>query len=153
MLYHLTGPRPTSMARTYVVGSFAPCPGYDPLILALYGESAPPGEAIDLEAYMTAKERKAARGADKDEAGEAGEAAPPDEEPAPDAATLTTGERIIAALPPDGMTEAELLAALNNDGGREVRRGTLRTTISNLRNHGQLARPDGTGHVIPVPGD
>jgi hypothetical protein len=151
MLYHLTGPRPTSMARTFVVGSVAPCPGHDPLILTLYGPGEPPGEAIDLQAYMTAKERKAARGSDKDS--DDGEAAPPaDEEPAADTAS-TTGERILAALPPDGMTEVELRAALNADGGREVLRGTLRTTISNLRKQGLLARPDGTGRVIPAPGD
>ncbi|MEU1895754.1 AAA family ATPase [Streptomyces pristinaespiralis] len=146
MLYHLTGARPTSMARTYVVGSVAPCTGHDPLILALYGDSSPPGQAIDLEAYMTSEERGSADGEDD------GAGAPPNK-PTPDVASMTTADRILEALPPDGMTEAELLAALNDDGGREVRRGTVRTTISNLRNHGQLARPDGTGRVIPVPGD
>jgi hypothetical protein len=152
MLYHLTGPRPTSMARTFVVGSVAPCPGHDPLILSLYGTGAPPGEAIDLEAYMTPKERKAARGgnAGGDEGDDSDdEAAPLDEEPALDAASMTTGERILVALPMEGMTEAELMAALNADGGREIRRGTLRTTISNLRGQGLLARPDGTGRLIP----
>ncbi|MFK4600527.1 DNA/RNA helicase domain-containing protein [Streptomyces pristinaespiralis] len=144
MLYHLTGARPTSMARTYVVGSFAPCTGHDLLILALYGNGAPPGETIDLEAYMTTEER----GVGEDDA-----AAPRAEERAPDVASMTTADRILAALPPDGMTEAELLAALNEDGGREVRRGTVRTTLSNLRNHGRLARSDGTGRIIPVPGD
>jgi hypothetical protein len=143
MLYHLTGSRPTSMARTYVVGSFAPCTGYDPLILALYGNGAPPGETIDLEAHMTAEER----GGGVDDT-----AAAPRAEPTPEVGSMTTADRILAALPPDGMTETELLATLNDDGGREVRRGTLRTTISNLRNHGQLARPDGTGRVTPAPG-
>ncbi|PJE97147.1 transfer protein [Streptomyces carminius] len=147
MLYHLTGPRPTSMARTYVVGSVAPCTGYDPLILDLYGDGAPPGKAIDLEAYMTAKEYEAAQGGDQEE----GEVGPPHAVPTPDAASMTTAQRILAVLPADGMTEMELLATLNDDGGREVRRGTLRTTISNLRNRGQLARPDGTARIIPTP--
>ncbi|MFI8944786.1 transfer protein [Streptomyces syringium] len=159
MLYHLTGPRPTSMARTYTVGSIAPCRGHDPLILALYGDSAPPGEAIDLMAYVTEKEIQALHDADAaadaadadDGGGGGGAAAPPREAPQPDVTAMTTAQRILAALPPGGMTEAELLAALNDDGGREVRRGTLRTTISNLRNQGQLARPDGTGRVTPTP--
>jgi len=159
MLYHLTGPRPTSMARSYVVGSIAPCPGYDPLILALYGDGEPPGEAIDLEAHMTAKERKAARGGgksgksgdqDDDETDEDGES---DEAPAPDVTSMTTAQRILALLPADGMAEVDLLAALNDDGGREVRRGTLRTTISNLRGQGRLARPDGSTRVVPAPTD
>jgi len=146
MLYHLTGPRPTSMARTFVVGSIAPCPGYDPLILDLYGDQPPPGEPIDLQAYMTAKERKAAHGSDQADA-ETGEEADPD------VTSMTTAQRILAVLPADGMSEVDLLAALNADGGREVRRGTLRTTISTLRGQGHLARPDGTTRVVPVPTD
>jgi hypothetical protein len=149
MLYHLTGIRPTSMARTYVVGSVEPCTGYDPVILDLYGGYAPPGEAIDLEEHMTAKERQAAGGGDEE--GAAG--AEPGPEPEPDTATLSTAQRILAALPADGLAEVDLLAALNADGGREVRRGSLRTTISTMRGKGQLARPDSTGLIVPSPPD
>lgn len=147
MLYHLTGPRPTSMARTFVVGSVAPCPGYDPLILGLYGESTPPGEAIDLMAYVTEKELKALR--DAPDGGGTVPAAPA-EAPEPEVTAMTTAQRILAVLPTDGMTEPELMAALNDDGGREVRRGTLRTTISSMRSDNLLARPDGTARVVPV---
>ncbi|MGW3200094.1 DNA/RNA helicase domain-containing protein [Streptomyces sp. NPDC001118] len=147
MLYHLTGPRPTSMARTFVVGSVAPCPGHDPLILALYGDHPPPGGAIDLFAYVTEKELKALRDAPDGGA----DLAVPVEAPAPDTAPVSTADRILAVLPADGLTEVELMAALNEDGGREVRRGTLRTTISTLRKAGRLARPDGGNRIIPAP--
>ncbi|MFI5621494.1 transfer protein [Streptomyces sp. NPDC051567] len=153
MLYHLTGRRPTSMARTYLVGSIAACTGYDPLILALYGGKTPPGTPIDLDAYMTAKERAAGRQVG---AGGAPATAPAvDEltmvEPEFDAATMSTAQRILAALPPAGMTELELLAVLDADGGRVVRRGTLRTTVSTMRGQGDLARPDGTARIVPAP--
>ncbi|MEU1216638.1 DNA/RNA helicase domain-containing protein [Streptomyces sp. NPDC005790] len=151
MLYHLTGIRPTSMARTYVVGSVEPCTGYDPVILALYGDQKPPGEPIDLEAHMTAKERKAAGGAEGEGGG--GPDGPPSTEPEPDTATMSTAQRILAALPADGLTEVDLLAALNGDGGREVRRGSLRTTISGMRGKGEIARPDSTGLIVPIPAD
>ncbi|MFE7431179.1 DNA/RNA helicase domain-containing protein [Streptomyces sp. NPDC057545] len=152
MLYHLTSRRPTSMARTYVVGSVAPCTGYDPLILDLYGPQAPPGEPIDLEAYMTAKERKAASG----EGGSGGGASTsPIEapEPEPDTATMSTAQRILATLPPAGLTVTDLLAALAEDGGRVVRRGSVLTTVSTLRSDGLIARPDSTGLIVPIPQD
>lgn len=150
MLYHLTSRRPTSMARTYVVGSVAPCIGYDPLILDLYGDQAPPGEPIDLEAYMTAKERKAASGE-----GGSGASTPTVEapEPEPDTAAMSTAQRILAVLPPAGLTVVDLLAALAADGGRVVRRGSVLTTVSTLRNEGLIARPDSTGLIVPIPQD
>ncbi|MFJ2589733.1 transfer protein [Streptomyces sp. NPDC087538] len=152
MLYHLTGIRPTSMARTYIVGSVEPCTGYDPVILDLYGDQPPPGEAIDLEAYMTAKERKAASG----EGGGGGStSASPAEafEPEPDTVTMSTAQRILAVLPPAGLAVADVLAALAKDGGRTVRRGSVLTTVSTLRNEGLIARPDGTGLIVPIPAD
>ncbi|MFF9483000.1 DNA/RNA helicase domain-containing protein [Streptomyces sp. NPDC014733] len=151
MLYHLTSRRPTSMARTYVVGSVEPCVGYDPVILALYGDQPPPGDAIDLEAYMTAKERKAAARKTSDSASVP--SAPPVGADETTPATMTTAQRILAALPPDGMTVVELQEALADDGGRPVRRGTFNTTISTMRDRGQLARPDGTQRIIPTPAD
>ncbi|WP_405392990.1 transfer protein [Streptomyces sp. NBC_01102] len=151
MLYHLTGVRPTSMARTYVIGSVAPCTGHDPVVLALYGDHAPPGEPIDLEAYMTAKERQAAGGGDGEDDDDTDES--PSPEPEPDTASMSTAQRILAALPAGGLAEVDLLAALNADGGREVRRGSLRTTISGLRGKGEIARPDSTGLIVPIPAD
>lgn len=151
MLYHLTGIRPTSMARTYVVGSVAPTPGFDPVILALYGDHAPPGQAIDLEAHMTAKERKAAS-----EGGPAG-AAPtvptPEPEPEPDISRMSTAQRILAALPADGLAEVDLMAVLEADGGRRVARASVRTNISTLRAKGLIARPDETKLIVPTPAD
>ncbi|MEW1926374.1 DNA/RNA helicase domain-containing protein [Streptomyces sp. NPDC088360] len=157
MLYHLTGSRPTSMARTYVVGSIAPCPGYDPLILDLYGDQPPPGEAINLMAYVTDKEIKALADSDDGEGptGPAGSAAAASAaaEPGPSTAPKSLAQRILAVLPPEGMTAPDLMVALDADGHstRSVRRGTLNTTISTMRNDGKLARPDGTGLVRPAP--
>lgn len=150
MLYHLTGIRPTSMARTYVVGSVAPCTGYDPVILDLYGSQTPPGETIDLEEHMTAKELKAAG---ETENGDADTAGTPSPDPEPDTATMSTAQRILAALPADGLAGVDLLAALNADGGRPVRLGSMRTTISGMRGKGQLARPDSTGLIVPALAD
>ncbi|MGO1900578.1 MAG: hypothetical protein ACTH0H_05805 [Brachybacterium sp.] len=150
MLYHLTGIRPTSMARTYVVGSVAPCTGYDPVILDLYGSPAPPGETIDLEEHMTAKELKAAGETGNGDADTAGTPSP---DPEPDTATMSTAQRILAALPAAGLAGVDLLAALNADGGRPVRLGSMRTTISGMRGKGQLARPDSTGLIVPALAD
>ncbi|MEW2312412.1 DNA/RNA helicase domain-containing protein [Streptomyces sp. NPDC006864] len=149
MLYHLTGIRPTSMARTFVVGSVAPTPGFDPLILALYGDHAPPGQAIDLEEHMSAKERQVAS-----EGGQASTvAAAPAPETEPDTSRMSTAERILAALPADGLAEVDLMAVLEADGGRRVARASVRTNISTLRKKGQIARPDSTGLIVPVPAD
>ncbi|MGW6588422.1 DNA/RNA helicase domain-containing protein [Streptomyces globisporus] len=147
MLYHLTGIRPTSMARTFMVGSVAPTPGFDPLILALYGDHAPPGQAINLEEYVSAKEQEAASEGDQ-EGTVSGMPAP-----APDASRRSTAERILAVLPAGGLVEVDLMAALEADGGRRVARGSVRTNISTLRNKGKLARPDGTGLIVPVLAD
>ncbi|MER6318916.1 DNA/RNA helicase domain-containing protein, partial [Streptomyces sp. NPDC001581] len=149
MLYHLTGIRPTSMARTYVVGNIEPCKGFDPVILDLYGDHAPPGETIDLEAHMTAKERQTAGGGPEEGTVGAG----PEPEPEPDTATMSTAQRILAVLPADGLAIVDLVAALNADRGRQVRRGSVLTTVSSMRAKGQLARPDGTQLIVPIPAD
>ncbi|MFI8888263.1 DNA/RNA helicase domain-containing protein [Streptomyces sp. NPDC053813] len=155
MLYHLTGPRPMSMARTFVVGSVAPTAGFDPLILDLYGSEIPPGEAIDLMAYVTDKELKALADSDDGEgpSSPAHPAGPAAETPEPSAAPKSTAQRILAILPPEGMTAPDLMAALDADGHstRPVRRGTLNTTLSAMRKDGRLPRPDGTGLVRPNP--
>ena len=62
----------------------------------------------------------------------------------------TNGQRILAALDDGPLSEADLLDALDNDGGKAVKRGSIRTTISNLRRDGQLAPPDATG-LISLP--
>lgn len=155
MLYHLTGPRPMSMARTFAVGSVAPTTGFDPQILDLYGPGTPPGEAIDLMAYVTAKELKALADSDDGEGptGPAGPAAAAAAEPEPSTAPKSLAQRILAILPPEGMTAPDLTAALDADGhsNRPVRRGTLGTTLSAMRKDGKLARPDGTNLIRPNP--
>ncbi|MDT0412746.1 MULTISPECIES: DNA/RNA helicase domain-containing protein [Streptomyces] len=158
MLYHLTGGRPASMARTYMVGSTAPTPGFDPVILDLYGPTAPPGEPIDLARYVTVKEAEKGM---RPRAGALPTTAPtlPDPDPAEAPQTPqgppTIARRILALLPPDGMSVPDLLEALNADGRgtRPVRRGTLLTTLSTMRDRGQVARPDETGLVRPLPAD
>lgn len=159
MLYHLTGTRPTSMARTYVVGSFEPCESYDPKILALYGDGPPLGEPIDLWAQVTDKEIEAVRNSpDKGSGAGPGEAPATITETTPDTKTMTVPQRILALLPAEGMTEAELQAALDGDGGRVVRRGTLRTNLSKMRKADPnkpddpplLAPADGSARIVPL---
>ncbi|MFI8365241.1 transfer protein [Streptomyces sp. NPDC085612] len=156
MLYHLTSVRPTSMARTHVVGSVEPCTGYDPVILDLYGPGTPPGEPIDLMRYVTEQELKALADSD-DGQGLAGPAAAgaAAATAAPPAAPRSLAERILAILPPEGMTAPDLMVALDADGcsTKPVRRGTLNTTLSTMRSQGKLPRPDGTGRIVPLPAD
>lgn len=159
MLYHLTGARPTSMARTFVVGSVAPCTGYDPIILDLYGPAAPPGEPIELELHLTAKEIEVGlipEGGIGNTRPATTPHQPPggtQDAPAAPAGPVSTAQRILALLPAEGMSEADLLAAVNADGGRQIKPGTVRTTVSNLRAEGKIARPDGSGLIIPVPAE
>lgn len=158
MLYHLTGGRPASMARTFMVGSAAPTSGFDPVILDLYGPDAPPGDPIDLARYVTDKE------AEKGMLPGAGAMPPsaptlpdPEQDQVPEGpqGPPTIARRVLALLPPDGMSVPDLLDALNADGlgSRPVRRGTLHTTLNTMRERGQIARPDDSGLARPLPAD
>ncbi|WP_431771931.1 DNA/RNA helicase domain-containing protein [Streptomyces cucumeris] len=135
MCYHLTSARPTSMARFYLVGSITPCRGHDPVIVALYGDSSPPGKPLDLD-DAPVLEALAPGGAPAPPAAPATSAAMP---PGP----VTLADRITAALAGGPLTEADLMAAVNADGHKTIKRGSLRTRISDLRRDGVIGPPDG----------
>ncbi|GGP84060.1 DNA/RNA helicase domain-containing protein [Streptomyces calvus] len=150
MCYHLTSHRPSSMARFFLVGSLKPHKGHDPAIRALYGSEPPPGEPLRL-IFPPPKEGKAGSGgADPDDAGlEYAEGDEPELEAMP-AMPKTNAQRILAALEDGPLSEADLFDALGNDGGKDVKPGSIRTTISNLRREGQLAPKDASG-LISLP--
>ncbi|MEU5274191.1 DNA/RNA helicase domain-containing protein [Streptomyces hygroscopicus] len=136
MCYHLTSARPTSMARFFLVGSIAPCRGHDPLILALYGDGPPPGEPLDLDDTPDeAASEGALAGSGRPSVPATVEAMPP--------GPVTLADRITAALSRGPLTEADLLAAVNADGHKQIKRGSLRTRISDLRRDGVIGPPDG----------
>lgn len=144
MCYHLTSARPTSMARFFLVGSLAPHTGYDPVIRKLYGPAAPPGAPLTL-IFPPPKEKKGngGRKASEDNFEDYGSEA---DEPLPPAPKTIAG-RIETVLADGPLSEVDLLAALNEDGGKDVKRGSMRTTISNLRRDGKITPPDSSGLI------
>ncbi|KMS74221.1 transfer protein [Streptomyces viridochromogenes] len=144
MCYHLTSARPTSMARFFLVGSLAPHDGFDPEIRKLYGSSPPPGKPLTL-LFPPPKEG----GADSVDGLEYGVDEDPELEELPET-PKTNADRILAALDDGPLSEQDLLAALDDDGGKEVKRGSIRTTISNLRRDGKIAPKDASGLITPL---
>ncbi|BCL18244.1 hypothetical protein ACPCBX_06180 [Streptomyces tuirus] len=51
----------------------------------------------------------------------------------------TNADKILDALADGPASETDLLAALDEDGGKDVKRRSVRTTISNLRRKGKIA--------------
>ncbi|MGA5564298.1 DNA/RNA helicase domain-containing protein [Streptomyces platensis] len=143
MCYHLTSARPTSMARVFLVGSLAPHTGYDPVIRKLYGPALPPGEPLTL-IFPPPKE-----GTDGKAAGDGDDLEHGESESLP-AMPRSLKERIVAALESGPLSEADLLAALDEDGGKDAKRGSVRTTVSTLRGEGKIAPKDGSG-LISLP--
>ncbi|MFE3455000.1 hypothetical protein ACFXJ8_39360 [Nonomuraea sp. NPDC059194] len=159
--YLLSGPRPTAMMRHLRVGSIAPMPGLDPEILALYGTDEPArledishqaaGEAYALRHDPVAMEGlcQALRDA-QDQQSQQGQAAG-------GSTGRTAGgqskprleDRVLAVLAAaeDPLSAEDVLEAVNADGGREVKVGSVRNTL------GALADADGgavvrTGHGL-----
>ncbi|WP_328765398.1 MULTISPECIES: transfer protein [unclassified Streptomyces] len=157
--YLLSGSSPTSRFRFFNVGSTTPVEGLDPEILALYGD----GPVRQLEeasweeaggAYAGRLDGPEAYAAifpmeEEDEDGEGGgggggrsggkkRAASPvpavPQQAKPRSRTLA--ERVQAVLEDmdDPIDAHEVLAAVNADGGREVRLGSVRNTLTALKN-------------------
>ncbi|MEU5609400.1 DNA/RNA helicase domain-containing protein [Streptomyces sparsogenes] len=138
MCYHLTSSRPTSMARFFLVGSIAPCRGHDPVILALYGDGPPPGKPFDLDDAPDPEgdvPGGAPAASGRPSVPATAEAIPP--------GPVTLADRITAALAGGPLTEADLLAAVNADGHKQIKRGSLRTRVSDLRRDGVIGPPSG----------
>jgi hypothetical protein len=159
MGYFLSGPNPAAMMRHFRLGSIAPLPGLDPEILALYG----PGEPARLEetshdaagvAYYLRNdpagmdglcqmlresyEQKAVTPIDSD--GNSGR---------PRKARLE--DRVIAALrQADDLTADEVLDIVNQDGGREVRIGSIRNTLGALADDEAVERVGRGLYALPT---
>ncbi|MGW1520770.1 DNA/RNA helicase domain-containing protein [Streptomyces sp. NPDC002287] len=146
MCYHLTSARPTSMARYFLVGSLSPHEGYDPEIRRLYGTAAPPGEPLQL-IFPPPKDGPGGQPA-ADDTGDDGYGTDDDAPLPPMPRTLK--DRILAALASGPLSEADLLAALDADGGKEAKRGSVRTTVSTLRGEDKLAPKDPSGLITLV---
>jgi len=148
MCYHLTSARPSSMARYFLVGSLSPHEGFDPVIRALYGSALPPGEPLKL-IFPPPKDGKGGQAAEYGDGMEYGDGDESESESLP-AMPRTLKERILAALESGPLSEADLLAALDEDGGKDAKRGSVRTTVSTLRGEEKLAPKDASG-LISLP--
>ncbi|MGW1364834.1 DNA/RNA helicase domain-containing protein [Streptomyces chartreusis] len=154
--YLLSGPYPASMMRHFRIGSIMPMPGLDPEILALYG----PGDPARLEetSLDAAGEAYAARGTD---AMAALCEAVRDEQAAKSAKVqaanggrgpqlLEDRIRVVLAASDDPMTADQITAAVNADGGKEVRLGSVRTRLSSLADAGDDVARVGHGLYAAV---
>ena len=133
MAYHLTAARPDAMLRFSMVGSLEPCDGHDPLILELYGPGAAPGEPLDLAAFDD-QEDGAIPAVDPSPAFAAAMPAVPTRLP----------DRMVKALDSGPLTTHELLTAVNSDGGKSVKPGSVKNALTDLRNAGLVRTDDGT---------
>jgi hypothetical protein len=146
MAYLLSGARPTSVMRHFRVGSIAPTPGLDPEIVALYGPE-PPASLGELDA-AAAGQAYAARVDDAavlldDEAAPGRTDDVDDQEPARTRPVLLE-DRVVAALEAaEGPLSVDaVLEAVNADGGKTVRVGSIRNALSGLAEAGRAVRVD-----------
>ncbi|MFI2207675.1 transfer protein [Streptomyces sp. NPDC020192] len=154
--YLLSGPHPTSMMRHWRIGSITPTPGLDPEILALYGPDEP--ERLEKNSLEAAGEAYEARGtaamaalceAVKDE-----QAAKTAKVQAANGGRgpqlLEDRIRIVLAASDDAMTADQITAAVNADGGKEIKVGSVRTRLSALADAGDDVARVGHGLYAPV---
>ncbi|MET8866552.1 hypothetical protein ABZW11_26740 [Nonomuraea sp. NPDC004580] len=158
MGYLLSGPRPNALMRHFRIGSIEPLPGLDPEILALYGDEEPARvEESSWETagvvYLLRHDRRAMAAACEQFRLEqqgglsvtvSGGTTDVDGEGEPQAgkAATTLKDRVVAVL---GEAEApmsadEVLAAVLEDGGKQVALGTVRNTLGVLAERGEAVR-------------
>jgi hypothetical protein len=171
MAYILSGPHPTAMMRHFRVGSIAPLEGLDPEILALYG----PGEPARLEkashgaaadAYAVRHDRAAMTALCAMVGGQQtpatvspitpipapdGGAAAASPGPAPAPTTLLLEDRVTAALAAaeHPLTADEILEAVNADGGKPKKIGSIRNALIGLTEAGDVVRPAHGEYSLP----
>ncbi|MBG0819085.1 transfer protein [Planomonospora sp. ID82291] len=150
MGYLLSGPHPTAMMRHFRIGSITPTPGLDPEILALYGDDEP--ARLEEASQQAAGEAYAARH-DPAAMDALFQALQSDQEQQPRTAgggpsgsprrsAARMEERIVSALAgaDEPLSADDILAAVNADGGREVKIGSVRTTLTALVDSGDVVR-------------
>ena len=138
MAYHLTSARPDAMMRFSMVGSLAPCDGFVPLILDLYGPGDAPGVPLDLDAF---------RDPEPDEDDPEADGRPRRAVKVATAATaapmLRLEDRIIRALRGGPLATYDVVEAVNRDGGKSVRLGSVRNSLTDLKVAGRVTGADG----------
>lgn len=146
--YLLTSSNPTSMMRHFRIGSIEPLPGFDPEILALYGDDEPArleesSHQAAGPAYLHRHDPAAMAGlcqqlresyqerVEKTGDGKAGRSSKPRLE-----------DRVLAALSAtdEPLTAEEVLDFVNEDGGREVKVGSVRNSLGQLADDGDVVR-------------
>ncbi|MEV6133197.1 DNA/RNA helicase domain-containing protein [Streptomyces violaceusniger] len=160
--YHVTGEHPMSLFRFSRVGSIAATRGLDPQILALYGDGPVP--TIEAASVKLAGEQYAIRGTGvvlplnprKDKTETAGGTKPSgdadddeDVEDDEDDEEDTDGprrlsDRILDVLAAGPKSTYEVLTALKSDGGSDVRPGSVRNALTDLKQTGAITTTDGT---------
>ncbi|MEU9157971.1 transfer protein [Streptomyces sp. NPDC048417] len=154
--YNVNGRYPTSKMRFWNIGSPVPTEGLDPMILDLYGPGAPPeieeaawdliGDAYcqrldGMEAYRAVfpepeEDEDGEGGGGKKKGGGAKTAASPVPASPPKPRARTLRDRIQAVLDAhdDPLDALQILELVNADGGREVKLGSVRNTLTAIRN-------------------
>lgn len=161
MAYLLASQHPTSMMRYFRVGSVEPLDGLDPEILALFGDEEP--ERLEEESWAAAGPAYAARHdpaamaalcaavadayTSQEGSGAAAAVADGAGAPAPAHKTRLLEDRVMAALrAADAPLDAKgVLAAVNADGGKEIKLGSVRNELAGLSKSGRVAHP---GHGL-----
>lgn len=152
MAYLLSSSTPTSLMRHWRIGSIEPLPGLDPEILALYG----PGEPARLEeaSWEAAGPAYAARNDPEAMAALClalrAEYAEKDQKTKGGGSTGRTGrprldDRVVAVLAAtdEPLTAEEVLDAVNEDGHRAVKIGSVCNSLGQLADDGD-GQGDGT---------
>ncbi|NAS27472.1 transfer protein [Herbidospora sp. NEAU-GS84] len=167
MGYLLSSSRPTTLMRHFRIGSIAPLPGLDPEILALYGDEPP----TRLEAASHEAAGKAYAVRDDPEAmaelceavrnpkasarsGGGGEWSDDEDDDTPPpvqhAALLEDRITTVLAAAQEPMNADAILAAINADGGKAIRIGSVRNALGALADDGAVTRT-GRGQYALAP--
>ncbi|MFF0386871.1 transfer protein [Streptomyces sp. NPDC004286] len=153
--YNVNGRYPTSKMRFWNIGSDMPTEGLDPMVLDLYGPGAPPeieqdawdliGDAYcqrldGMEAYRAVfpepeEDEDGEYGGGKTKGGGANKVASPVPAAPAKSRPRTLRDRIQAVLDAhdDPLDALQILALVNDDGGREVKLGSVRNTLTAIR--------------------
>ncbi|MFJ4320621.1 transfer protein [Streptomyces lavendulae] len=154
--YNVNGRYPTSKMRFWNIGSDEPTEGLDPMVLDLYGPGAPPeieedawgliGDAYcqrldGMEAYRAVfpepEEDEEGEGGGGKKKGGGAKAAPspvPAAAAKPKARTLRDRIQSVLDAHDDPLDALQILELVNADGGREVKLGSVRNTLTAIRN-------------------
>lgn len=158
--YLLSGPHPTAMMRHFRVGSIEPLPGLDPEILDLYADGEPARleaashDAANL-AYQNRHDRDAIRYLcagvqDYGTRATASTGTGTTASAAGGAALLDDRVLAVLAEAEEPMAAADILDAVNADGGRMVKLGSVRNTLVTLGSAGDITRPPGTSGMYAL---